>query len=46
MKEQDIYKDVLSKLIDKTEKFQISDTQEFVDHLIRELSYHKLTDPE
>lgn len=40
MEEQDVYKKVLTNLIDKTENFQIEDSKEFVQTLIKELNHH------
>lgn len=42
MKEQDVYKEVLTDLIDKTENYQIDDSKEFVQTLIQELHHHNV----
>ncbi|WP_371069778.1 hypothetical protein [Sediminibacillus sp. JSM 1682029] len=42
MKEQELYKNVLTKLIDKTESAQINDSHEFIEHLIRELNQYQV----
>ncbi|SDK03597.1 hypothetical protein [Sediminibacillus albus] len=42
MKEQEMYKNVLTKLIDKTENSQINDSHEFIEHLIKELNQHQI----
>ncbi|SDM21391.1 hypothetical protein [Sediminibacillus halophilus] len=46
MKEQELYKNVLSKLIDKTENAQINDSHEFIEHLIRELNHNQVVKSE
>ncbi|MDC3412208.1 hypothetical protein NC797_01075 [Aquibacillus sp. 3ASR75-11] len=42
MKEQEIYKNVLKRLIDQTEKLQIKNTEEMIQTIIRELEYYEL----
>lgn len=42
MKEQEVYKQVLTSLIDKTETFQIDNSKDFVQTLIKELHQHKV----
>ncbi|WP_199868497.1 hypothetical protein [Virgibacillus senegalensis] len=46
MKEQELYKSVLSKLIDKTENSQINDSHEFIEHLIKELNQNHVVKSE
>lgn len=42
MKEQEIYKNILKKLIDQTERFQIKNSEEMVQKLIHELDRYEL----
>jgi hypothetical protein len=42
VKEQEIYKNMLRRLIDQTEKLQINNTEELVQKIIRELNDHEL----
>ncbi|MDL4839208.1 hypothetical protein [Aquibacillus rhizosphaerae] len=42
MTEQDIYKNVLANIIDRTEKLQINNSQELVRNLIHELENHQM----
>ncbi|MRH41961.1 hypothetical protein GH741_04640 [Aquibacillus halophilus] len=42
MKEQEIYKSVLKRLVDQSESLQIDDAEELIQRLIKELNYHQL----
>ncbi|MDC3416106.1 hypothetical protein [Aquibacillus salsiterrae] len=42
MEEQEIYQNVLKKLIDQTERLQINNSEELIQRLINELKYYEL----
>ncbi|WP_407271067.1 hypothetical protein [Radiobacillus sp. PE A8.2] len=42
MEERDVYKKVLKKVIEQTERLQINNSDELIQRLIAELNYHDL----